>query len=220
MTAQITGDRSGGRGRKLKSATQSHPILMPLHELRPTQVAVGMQAVKCQRRKLEKRAGQQRRLNDILERRSIPAVLGPGGDLYMIDRHHFALALWQSAIEHAFAHIIDDLSDLQPSMFWRRMESSGRLFPFDETGRRVPPRCLPRSLDALRHDPFRDLAWHVREAGGFEKSPLPFAEFRWAMFFRKKITPSCASVTPEAAFKRAMKLSRSKAAAHLPGYLG
>ncbi|MFX7984922.1 ParB-like protein, partial [Acinetobacter baumannii] len=67
---------------------------MPLEDLRPTQVAVGMQAVKCQRRKLEKRASKQRQLKDILERRSIPAVRGPGGDLYMIDRHHFALALW------------------------------------------------------------------------------------------------------------------------------
>jgi hypothetical protein len=99
------------------------------------------------------------------------------------------------------------------------MEAEGRLYPFDEEGRRVPPALLPLGLHELRHDPYRDLAWEVREAGGFVKSRIAYAEFQWANFFRQHITLSSVRRDHDAAVERATRLARSRPAAKLPGYV-
>lgn len=190
----------------------------PLELLRPTQMAVGMRSVIRKRRKLERRADDRKKIEKILIKRPIPAVLGRSGELFIIDHHHFSLALWQAQVTTVYAQVIDDLSALSPAAFWRRMEAGGWLHLYDERGRRIDPTRLPTSLNALRHDPFRDLAWDVREAGGFKKAKEPYAEFHWANFFRQHIALSAVRRDYKAAVRAALKLSRSKQAAHLPGY--
>ncbi len=177
-----------------------------------------MRAVKWKRRKLEARTAK--RFQKVLTAKPIPTVRGPGGELFMVDHHHFGLALWQSGVESAYVRLIDDASDLDAVAFWRHMETTGRLYLFDEDGHRVPPTCLPTWLHALRHDPYRDIAWTVREAGGFAKAPEPYAEFRWANFFRERIDISTVRRNYDTAVDKAMRLSRSKAASHLPGFRG
>ena len=202
-------------------ATQSDrhkPIQVQIESLRPTQMAVGMRSVKFKRRRLESRSAKS--IRKFLNGRPIPAVCGPGGELFIIDNHHFGLALWHAEVDGAYARIIDDKSALSPAAFWKRMEIEGRLYPYDEEGRRVAPDRLPLGLHELRHDPYRDLAWEVREAGGFVKSKVPYAEFRWANFFRESIGLSTVRRNYDAAIDRAMKLCRSKEAASLPGYIG
>lgn len=193
-------------------------VRVPLESLRPTQMAVGMRSVSRKRRKLESRVGKHKQIEKILISRPIPAVRGPGGALFIIDHHHFGLALWQAEVESAYAHVIDDISRLSPAAFWRRMEADGRLYPYDEAGQRIEPSLLPTWLHALRHDLFRDLAWDVREAGGFQKVAVPYAEFRWANFFRERIALSTLRRDHKNALRKALKLCRSKDAAHLPGY--
>ena len=195
-------------------------LLVPIETLRPTQVSVGMRAVVSKRRKFESRASKRKRMEKIISSRPIPAVRGPGGELFMIDHHHFGLALWQAEVEHAYARVIEDISDLTLSAFWRRMEFEGRLYPYDEEGRRIKPSHLPTCLHALRHDPFRDLAWVVREAGGFRKSMIPYAEFAWANFFRTRIPAGTVERNHDSAVDRAMRLSRCRAAVDLPGFVG
>lgn len=172
----------------------------PLEALRPTQMAVGMRSVTRKQRKVENRAGKRKKIEKLLCKRPIPAVRGPDGALFIVDHHHFGLALCLAQVKTAYVHVIDDISQLSRHAFWQRMEAEGRLYPYDEFGRRIPPSLLPTSLHALRHDPFRDLAWEVREAEGFDKAPEPYAEFHWANFFREQIPSRRSAAIPRRPF--------------------
>lgn len=196
----------------------AEPILVSLETLRPTQVSVGMRAVAVKRRKIEKRLERRSRIERFLEDKPIPSVRGPGGQLFMIDHHHLGLALWQSEIEMAYVHVIEDLSVLPVASFWRRMETDGRVYPFDASGRRVALSRLPRRINALAEDGYRDLAWSVRQAGGFAKTRTPYAEFLWADFFRERVPERLLATNYEMAVERAVKLARLKAASELPGW--
>lgn len=199
------------------SALPAAPIIVPIDELRPTQVAVGMRAVAAKRKRLAR--SKKRKLHRYLARRPVPAVLGPADELYIVDHHHLSLALVQSNVSNALVQIIDDYSALSPQRFWHVMEQQGLVYPFDERGERVPLSRMPRDMSGLRADPYRDLAWSVREAGGFKKSRAPYSEFRWAEFFRTTIPTRIVDDDYERAVELATKLARSPAAAGLPGYL-
>lgn len=199
------------------AAKPADPILLPLDKLRPTQGAVGMRAVAAKREKIEARS--RKRKKRFLAARPIPAVRGPGEAYYIVDHHHLSVALLQSDVEKAFVHVIDDMSELSFESFWRRMFRIGWLHPYDEAGRRIRPHALPARLSELGHDPYRDLAWSVRRAGGFAKSGEPYAEFHWAQFYRSHIPEEMIGGRYKAAFSLAMSLTRSDRARHLPGFI-
>lgn len=194
--------------------------LAEIAAFRPTQGAVGMRSVARKRRRIERRVAKGRRVEKILRARPIPTVLGPRGRLYLIDCHHFGLALCHAEFEAAYAHIVEDLSYLTMSEFWAQMDAQGYLHPYDAEGRRISPSRLPKGLHDLEHDPFRDLAWEVREAGGFRKSRIPFAEFHWANYFRERLSLSALRRDLDGTMSKAMKLARHKEAVDLPGYIG
>jgi hypothetical protein len=196
------------------------PFPVALEILRPTQMAVGMRAVESKRRKIERRAKSRRRLRNYLEERPVPAIRGPGEGFFIIDRHHLSLALWQSDVDEAFVTLVGDLSHLPRERFLRQMASLGLLYAYDGHGRPISPTQLPVTLGALRCDPYRDLAWSVRRAGGFQKTNRPYAEFCWANFFRTRIPRATVRSDFGHAHDRAMRLARSQAAQHMPGYLG
>lgn len=177
-----------------------------------------MRAVAMKRRKIEKRLDRGSRIRRFLEGKPIPSVRGPGGQLFMIDHHHLGLALWQSEIEMAYVHVIADLSVLPVATFWRQMENDGRVYPFDADGRRIAPSRLPRRLGGLADDGYRDLAWSVREAGGFDKTRTPYAEFLWASYFRERIPDRLLRTDYTGAVERALRLARHRAASELPGW--
>jgi hypothetical protein len=77
---------------------------------------------------------------------------------------------------------------------------------------------LPINIRGLADDPYRGLAWAVREAGGFEKTGEPFCEFRWADFLRKRIRMARTEGAFEEALKEALALAATPEAKHLPGY--
>ena len=195
------------------------PIKVPLKHLRPTQIGVGMRSVAAKRRKVRRRVKCARKLSRFLEARPIPAVRGPGNAYYIIDRHHLSMALLQNEVSAAFVEVIDDLSGLSPSRFWRVMEREGRLYPFDERGRRVEHFQFPCAISELKHDPYRDLAWSVRERDGFKKCRQPFAEFAWADFFRNRIPQALLKKNYAKAVSRAIKLAKSEVAFGLPGHV-
>jgi hypothetical protein len=194
------------------------PILLPLDCLRPTQVAVGMRAVAAKRRRIGPYVRKRKKLARYLERRPIPAVFGPERAFYIVDHHHLSLALTQSGVGAAYVEILDDFSAMSLPRFWSAMEERGFVYPFDETGRRVAVSRLPRDLSWMRADPYRDLAWSVREAGGFHKSQAPFSEFRWAEFFRARIDPQLVATDYRRAVAQAFALARSYSASALPGF--
>lgn len=202
----------------LDARTGDVVVRVPIDALRPTQTSVGMRAVK--RKQLKIRDRSERGLDKVLRARPIPAVRGPGGGLFIIDHHHFGLALWQADVSDVYARVIADRSRFSQPVFWRRMEADGRLYPFDERGERIRYDRLPAHLSELRHDPYRDIAWQVREAGGFDKSHIPYAEFCWANFFRERIPLARVRDDFDAAVGKAMRLCRCRSAADLPGYRG
>ncbi len=206
--------------RTLKRRRPEDPILVPLDHLRPTQGAVGMKAVAAKREKVERRADSSKEIVRYLEKRPIPAVRGPDMAFYIVDHHHLSMALHQSEVTEAFVRIIADLSRLPRAQFWGQMAARGCLHPFDHHGQRIPPSALPTAIRQLKRDAYRDLAWSVREAGGFIKSNQPYAEFHWANFFRARIPRTSVLRDFEHAHDRGMMLARSEAAANLPGFIG
>ena len=80
-----------------------------------------------------------------------PAVLGPRGRSYIVDHHHLGLALHEEGVERVKLMVLDDLSYLAPTIFWRVMEQRNWVHPFDETGKRRPYTDIPaRITDACR----------------------------------------------------------------------
>ena len=190
---------------------------VPLAEIRPTQVAVGMRVVEAKRQKIQRHAESARKLRRFLEKRSVPAVLGPDEDYYIIDHHHLSLALLRSDVDEVFVRVVGDLSDMPKPDFLHAMAGFGWLHAYDAHGRKICPSRLPARLDQLQSDRYRDLAWSVRKAGGFKKTHVPFSEFAWANFFRERIPAAVLSRDFELAHERAMCLARSLDARHLPG---
>jgi hypothetical protein len=192
---------------------------VPLAEIRPTQMAVGMRSVEAKRRKIRRTVDSPRKLRRYLEKRLVPAVLGPSDAYYIIDHHHLSLALLQSDVDEVFVRVVGDLSDMPKRAFFDAMAALGWLHAYDSRGRTVCPTRLPSSLAQLRPDSYRDLAWSVRKTGGFIKTTVPFSEFAWANFFRRHIPESTLTRDFGLAHERAMQLASSYRARHLPGTL-
>lgn len=188
--------------------------------LRPTQLTVGMLEVKHKRKRLrllEKRPGEL--VGFILEM-PIRVVLGPAGRAYVIDHHHLALALLKEDFETAPMEIAADYSGLRGGAFWRKMRAKRYVHLYNARGEARPLSALPKSLRALKDDPYRSLAGFVRAAGGFVKTPEPYAEFAWADYFRARIEKRRLAEDFAGAVKKALRLAGSREAAGLPGYVG
>ncbi len=199
-------------------ATQKDMIKVPLIELRPTQLSVGMLEVERKHSRWCSLGRKERK--ERLRRQPFPAVLGPRGRLYIVDRHHTGRALLEAGEERAFVTVIRDLSWLRPDRFCRVMEFYGWLYPFDERGRRRGFSDLPRSLVELRDNPHRSLAGMVRDAGGYAKVEVPFAEFLWADFLRPRVPSREIAAAPSRAVRVAIRHARAPDASHLPGWNG
>jgi len=149
-----------------------------------------------------------------------PAVLGPRGRHYIVDHHHLGLALHEEGVAHVKLMVLDDLSYLAPTIFWRVMEQRNWVHPFDATGKRRPYTDIPARITDLADDPYRSLAGMLRGAGGFAKDTSPFAEFLWADYLRPHITRAQIRKDVGAAVREALGLARSPLARYLPGWAG
>lgn len=189
-------------------------------QLHPTQFSHGWREVTHKQAKMDRMTPEK--LQAYLIDKDVPVVIGPGGVPYMTDGHHTLRALLESqhADKTAYGHILANWSDLPADEFWRRMQAANWTYLKDAQGRDQPPSALPASLLAMQRDPWRGLAWGVMEAGGFrERKGVFFQEFRWADYFRDKISWDDADDDAfQDAVKAACVLAQSPAAAHLPGY--
>ena len=186
--------------------------------LRPTQMSVGRIEVARKRREWAALGRKQRR--ETLQQQVFPAVLGPGQRYHIIDHHHLGLALIEEKVERVWIALQDDLSWLEPEVFWRTMEFRAWAHPFDASGRRRNFSDMPRRLADLDDDPYRSLAGDVHKAGGYAKSTAPFAEFLWADFLRARIGARALRRQPNRAVREGVKLAKSAAARYLPGWSG
>lgn len=187
-------------------------------QLRPTQISVGLREVADKRRELAQETRDQR--HDYLHHHVVPVVLGPGGEAFLIDHHHLARALLDDGFEHAWCNTIADLSQHDTSAFWREMKLRHWVYPHDPQGGLQPVSALPVHVADLVDDPYRSLAGYARNAGAYQKTDAPFAEFIWADFFRKRVVIGPGDAGFEEALRKAIQLARGSDAKTLPGYGG
>lgn len=190
----------------------------PLKRLRPTQLTVGYAEVELKARQWARLGKKKRKIE--IERHVFPAVLGPGHDYFIVDHHHLGIALIEEGIEEVSVAVLDDLSWLEPAVFWRTMEYRSWAHPYDSRGNRRGYGDIPQRLTQLEDDPYRSLAGLVRGAGGFAKDQAPFVEFLWADFFRQHVAASTIKKDPRRATREGLRLARSKPARYLPGWSG
>jgi hypothetical protein len=200
--------------------TKLHPSVRPvlISDLRPTQMTVGLGEVEQRRRHWRQQQGKK--AGRFLGKHMIPVILGPGGHHYLIDNHHLARALYEEGVKSVLTLTIADLRKLDTAAFWFVMDNRGWLHPFDERGRRRTHTELPSSVKELRDDPYRTLAGELRRVGGYAKETIPFTEFLWADFLRRRIRRKLVAKNFRRALKEALTLAKTDVADYLPGWCG
>jgi len=191
---------------------------VPIIELRPTQITVGMREVAEKRERW--RANAQDKKADFLGKHMIPVVLGPREKPYLIDHHHLARALYDEKVDEVAVTVVADLSKLEREAFWVYLDNRSWTHLYDAEGVRQDHSHLPKHVGGLVDDPYRSLAGELRRAGGFAKDTTPFSEFLWADFLRRRIKRKQVEASPEAALGEAIRLAKSEDANYLPGWCG
>lgn len=195
-----------------------HPTLsIAPAELRPTQITIGKAEVAAKRAEWKK-LGKKRR-KELLASHWFPGVLGPKQQVYIVDHHHLGLALLEENVKSVPVMIQRDFSWLEPEVFWRTMEFYRWAHPYDQYGTRVAYTAIPGSLAEMVDDPYCTLAERVRVAGGCAKDALPYAEFLWADFYRRRLPPLKGKIGARTV-QRALLVAHGHAAAYLPGWSG
>ena len=189
---------------------------VPIEELFPTQITVGMREVRA-KRKHWRGVGHK---GEFLGGHLIPVIRGPKGRYYIIDHHHLALALQHEGVRKVAITVLADLFKLDKDAFWTYLDNRSWMHPYDAKGKRRPHTDLPRRVSGLVDDPFRSLAGELRRAGGFAKDTTPFSEFLWADFLRRRVKRQRVEKNFMQALEQAMRLARSEDASFLPGWCG
>ncbi|MFM0053889.1 ParB-like protein [Caballeronia grimmiae] len=192
------------------------PIKIEIQQLRPLQATVGMLEVEEKRKHVGSLDGKA--LKQLLSAAPIPTVLGKCGEHYIIDHHHLARALSDGAISQAYAEVVEDFSTLSETQFWDAVIERRWVHPYDERGILRALSIIPEDVAGLADDPYRSLAAFVRNAGGYMKTPEPFAEFQWAAFYRTRIPVWANSLQFKAAVEQGVYLASSPDARTLPGF--
>jgi hypothetical protein len=189
-----------------------------IDRLRPTQVTHGEREIREKTRHYKALSGHD--LQMAIAEKPIPIVLGPDEEPYVIDHHHVATALWRTDVKRVPVVLVSDLSSMTKAEFWLTLENNRWTYPYDAQGRRVPFPDMFRHVWELIDDEFRSVSAAVRDAGGYEKTNVPLAEFRWADFFRRTLTPPSSDAEYQSLVTKAVKLARTQTAVGLPGYAG
>jgi hypothetical protein len=195
------------------------PLLnpVPIAELRPTQITVGMREVRAKQKEWRKRDPQG---GAFLGKHMVPVVLGPNKHHYVTDHHHLARALHEEGVSSVLVTVISDLSTLEKDAFWFFLDNRALMHPFDAEGKRRDYSDIPKTIEDLVDDPYSSLAGELRLAGGYSKDTTPFSEFLWADFLRRRIRAKDIAGDFDQALKEALDLARSKDATYLPGWCG
>src|SRR6201992_2403165 len=86
-----------------------HPV--PILDLRPTQMTVGMREVKEKRQRF--REQDEKKQSESIGKHMIPVVLGPDKRYYVVDHHHLARSLHEEGVKDILVTVIGDLTMVQ-----------------------------------------------------------------------------------------------------------
>ncbi len=183
--------------------------------LHPTQFSVGLREVDKEMKDMK----AEKDLDAYLKDRPVPVIVGPNRTYYMTDKHHMVKAAWEVGQEQVWIEIKKDYSDLDTKTFWEKMKTEKLVYLIDNFGEGPrSPLYLPPDVRCLANDEFRSLSKEAYKKNCYDKSPLPFAEFQWAEFFRKKISIEELTADFKGATKKALELCKSPEAKDLPGF--
>lgn len=206
----------------LPAPDPSQPLLeLPLAQLHPTQLCVGMAEVRSRQSDFGGESPQQRR--SYLQGKPVPLARSARGEVWMIDRHHRLRALLElEPAARAFGYVVLDVASDDPVVVLEELRSRGWLYLHDGRGMGPKsPAALPPTLLGLQDDPFRSLVWKLKKEGVVAAAPLiPFHEFRWGAWLRSRSLPPFSSQHLDPALPAARTLARSRSAAHLAGWQG
>jgi hypothetical protein len=193
---------------------------VPLASLQPTQMCVGMAEIRSRQRDFaQDDPAEQRRY---LKSKPTPLVRSARGELWMVDRHHRLRALLElDRHATAFGYVVLQLEVSERHLVLEQLHQRGWLYLYDGRGTGpLPPTALPTSLSNTQDDPYRSLVWKLKREGHLKSAPLiPFHEFRWGAWLRSRNLPPFCSDRLESALPAARALVRSRAAAHLAGWI-
>lgn len=156
--------------------------------LRPTQFCLGFYEIDEKIDKIKKMKKEE--LQRYLEEKIVPVIIGPNNLVYMIDRHHLVRCCWELGVEKVYINEVSDLSHLDEEEFWEVMKKARWCYLFDQFGEGPrSEKLLPETIRTMSDDPYRSLAWVLREDKLYNKNSnkIPFIEFYWANYLRKKI---------------------------------
>jgi hypothetical protein len=188
-------------------------------DLRPTQFCLGMVEVRLRAAKV--RDMTPHKLDAYLDDHLATIVIGPGGAPFIVDRHHLARLMIEAKAGPAIrARVLENDSKLTEQDFWAHMQDKQWVYLYDEHGKGpFQPSDLPRTIADMRDDPYRSLAWLVRERGAIHNVETPFAEFQWANYFRSRVPIQPADSDLDQAAATAVPLAHLPAASGLPGFI-
>ncbi|MEB3257083.1 MAG: ParB-like protein [Cyanobacteriota bacterium] len=190
-------------------------------DLQPTQMCVGLAEVRSRQQDFLTDSAQERRT--YLTTKPVPLVKGGGGQLWMVDRHHRLRGLVEvDPSATAFGYLVLHLAGATPVQVLAELERRGWLYLYDGRGMGpLPSTALPQRLLDLQDDPYRSLVWKLKREKRIAPEPLiPFHEFRWGAWLRRRPLPPFSSERLEPALPRARALVVSPAASHLAGWMG
>lgn len=220
-----------------------------VNDLSPTQFATGETEVLYKAGRIKKKFNGKGKLHDYLLLRPVP-VVKRGKRFYLVDHHHLVRALYEALNDKigddlfVYVKVMFDGSSLTETHFWKAMFEHNYVYLFGaDGGGPKPPEALPKHIRDLGFDPYRSLAWLVRDRHGYMKNNTPFSEFRWANYFRTRILADQDILSGKSSFHdfayelskngkieltddgedivdEALFLAISPQAAGLPGYLG
>jgi len=193
---------------------------LPLAQLQPTQLCVGMAEIHSRLRDFAKDDPRDRRR--YLKRKPTPLVRSAAGEFWMVDRHHRLRALFELDPDAtAFGYVALQLEVSERHAVLEVLHQRGWLYLYDGRGLGpLAPTALPRSLSGTQDDPYRSLVWKLKREGVLAAAPLiPFHEFRWGAWLRSRTLPPFSSLQLEPALPAARALVRSQAASHLAGWI-
>ena len=145
-------------------------------DLSRTQFAVGKAEVDVRAGRLRKKFNKNpASLHDYLRVRPVPIVIR-GKSFYLVDHHHLTRALYDAVHKQrgkdicAYVKVMANASTQEETCFWKTMHERNWVYLFDGSGGgSQQPATLPEHIKDLKFDPYRSLAWIVREHHGYVK---------------------------------------------------
>ncbi|EQA44176.1 putative ParB-like nuclease [Leptospira broomii serovar Hurstbridge str. 5399] len=186
--------------------------------LHPTQLCLGFREVQYRIGQFKEMSSED--LDSYLKENYLPVVIGPDKRPYVVDHHHRARAIELTDMrDTVYIKVLKNCCEWKERDFWLMMRENAWVYLFDKDGNPADTEEIPSSLEDLKDDKYRSLAWAVRKAGAYEKSDKPFQEFLWGDFFRQRIDFEDTEEGFQAAVNKAVELCKTHEAKHLPGFI-